>query len=97
MKSKKGKISPVMERVLIDALKLWQVEFIAELNKMKAEGKTPMFHEDYTTYMMWEFGIAFGIDELAKAKYVYSEAELEAAEDDLNDLIKYHNHHRMNH
>jgi len=39
MKSKKGKISPVMESVLVDALKLWQGAFIEELAKMKAEGK----------------------------------------------------------
>ena len=70
MKSKTGKISPVMERVLIDALKLWQAEFIAELDKMKAEGKTPMFHPNYTSYMMWEFGIAFDIDELSKTEHI---------------------------
>jgi hypothetical protein len=69
MKSKTGKISPVMEGVLINALKLWQEAFIEELGKMKAEGKTPMFHEDYTSYMLWEFGIAFNIDELSKAEY----------------------------
>ena len=34
MKSKTGKISPVMESVLVDALKLWQGAFIEELAKM---------------------------------------------------------------
>jgi hypothetical protein len=70
MKSKKGKISPVMESVLVDALKLWQAEFIAELGKMKAEGKQPMFHENWTSLQLREFGIEFGIDELINVEFI---------------------------
>ena len=64
MKSKKGTVSPVMEVVLINALKLWQSSFIQELDQMKAEGKRPMFHANWTSQMMQEFGIEFGIEEL---------------------------------
>jgi hypothetical protein len=64
MKSKKGTVSPVMEVVLINALKLWQSSFIQELDQMKAEGKRPMFHPNWTSLMMQEFGIEFGIEEL---------------------------------
>jgi|LakMenEpi13Jul12_1017406.scaffolds.fasta_scaffold15899_2 hypothetical protein len=63
-KSKKGTVSPVMEVVLINALKLWQSSFIQELDQMKAEGKRPMFHPNWTSLMMQEFGIEFGIEEL---------------------------------
>jgi hypothetical protein len=70
MKNKKGELSPVMESVLVNALKLWQAEFIAELAKMKAEGKQPMFHENWTSLMLFEFGIKFGINELTDTKYV---------------------------
>jgi hypothetical protein len=64
MKSKKGTVSPVMEVVLINALKLWQSSFIQELDQMKAEGKRPMFHPNWTSLMMQDFGIEFGIEEL---------------------------------
>jgi hypothetical protein len=64
MKSKKGTVSPIMEVVLINALKLWQSSFIQELDQMKAEGKRPMFHPNWTSLMMQEFGIEFGIEEL---------------------------------
>ena len=70
MKSKKGKISPVMESVLIEALKLWQGAFIEELAKMKAEGKNPMFHENWTSIMLREFGVEFGIDELINVEFI---------------------------
>ncbi len=70
MKSKKGKISPVMESVLIEALKLWQGAFIEELAKMKAEGKNPMFHENWTSIMLREFGVEFGIDELTNTEFI---------------------------
>jgi hypothetical protein len=70
MKNKTGELSPVMESVLVNALKLWQAEFIAELTKMKAEGKQPMFHENWTSLMLMEFGIQFGINELTDTKYV---------------------------
>jgi len=64
MKSKKGTVSPIMEVVLINALKLWQVHFLNELDQMKAEGKRPMFHPNWTSLMMQDFGIEFGIEEL---------------------------------
>jgi hypothetical protein len=70
MKSKKGKISPVMEGVLVDALKLWQGAFIEELGKMKAQGKNPMFHENWTAIMLREFGVEFGIDELTNTEFI---------------------------
>ena len=70
MKNKTGELSPVMESVLVNALKLWPAEFIAELTKMKAEGKQPMFHENWTSLMLMEFGIQFGINELTDTKYV---------------------------
>jgi hypothetical protein len=70
MKNKKGKISPVMESVLVDALKLWQAEFIAALAKMKAEGKQPMFHENWTSLQLREFGVEFGIDELINVEFI---------------------------
>jgi hypothetical protein len=70
MKSKKGKISPVMESVLVDALKLWQGAFIEELAKMKADGKRPMFHENWTSLQLREFGIEFGIDELINVEFI---------------------------
>jgi hypothetical protein len=68
MKSKKGTVSPIMEVVLINALKLWQSSFIQELDQMKAEGKRPMFHPNWTSLMMQEFGIEFGIEELRNAQ-----------------------------
>jgi hypothetical protein len=70
MKSKKGKISPVMESVLVEALKLWQGAFIEELAKMKAEGKRPMFHENWTSLQLREFGVEFGIDELINVEFI---------------------------
>ena len=63
-KNKSGKVSPIMEVVLINALRLWQVSFIEELDQMKANGKRPMFHPNWTSLMMREFGIEFGIEEL---------------------------------
>ena len=59
-----------MEGVLIDALKLWQGAFIEELGKMKAQGKQPMFHENWTSLMLREFGVEFGIDELANIEFI---------------------------
>ena len=70
MKSKKGKISPVMESVLVDALKLWKGAFIEELAKMKADGKRPMFHENWTSLQLREFGVEFGIDELINVEFI---------------------------
>jgi hypothetical protein len=70
MKSKTGKISPVMESVLVDALKLWQGAFNEELAKMKADGKRPMFHENWTSLQLREFGVEFGIDELINVEFI---------------------------
>ena len=63
-KYKSGKLTPITEHILVEALKLWQGAFIEELGKMKAEGKQPMFHENWTSLMLREFGVEFGIDEL---------------------------------
>jgi hypothetical protein len=59
-----------MESVLVDALKLWQGAFIEELAKMKAEGKRPMFHENWTSLQLREFGVEFGIDELINVEFI---------------------------
>ena len=37
-KFKSGKLNAVTEGILIDALKLWQQEFIGEIRKMEADG-----------------------------------------------------------
>jgi hypothetical protein len=55
---------------LVDALKLWQGAFIEELAKMKAEGKQPMFHENWTSLQLREFGVEFGIDELINVEFI---------------------------
>jgi hypothetical protein len=55
---------------LINALQLWQQEFIKELAKIKAEGKQPMFHENWTSLMLREFGVEFGIDELTNVEFI---------------------------
>jgi hypothetical protein len=65
-KFKSGKLNAVTEGILIDALKLWQQEFIGEIRKMEADGKRVMFHPNWTAVMLREFGVEFGVDELAK-------------------------------
>lgn len=65
-KFKSGKLNAVTEGILIDALKLWQQEFIGEIRKMEADGKRVMFHPNWTAVMLYEFGLEFGVDELAK-------------------------------
>jgi hypothetical protein len=65
-KFKSGKLNAVTEGILIDALKLWQQEFIGEIRKMEADGKRIMFHPNWTAVMLYEFGLEFGVDELAK-------------------------------
>ena len=65
-KFKSGKLNAVTEGILIDALKLWQQEFIGEIRKMEADGKRIMFHPNWTAVMLREFGLEFGVDELAK-------------------------------
>ena len=80
MKSKTGKISPVMESVLVDDLKLWQGAFIEELGKMKAEGKRPMFHENWTSLQLREFGVEFGIDELINVEFIDADMEAQSFE-----------------
>jgi hypothetical protein len=69
-KYKSGKLTPITEHILVEALKLWQEAFIEELGKMKAEGKQPMFHENWTSLMLREFGMEFGIDELSNTEPV---------------------------
>ena len=65
-KYRSGKLNPVTEHILIDALKLWQENFIGEIRKMEADGKRSMFHPNWTAVMLYEFGVEFGVDELAK-------------------------------
>ena len=67
-KFKSGKLNAVTEGILIDALKLWQQEFIGEIRKMEADGKRVMFHPNWTALMMREFGIEFGVEELTNVE-----------------------------
>lgn len=67
-KYRSGKLNPVTESILVDALKLWQKEFIAEIRKMEADGKRSMFHPNWTAVMLREFGIVFGVDELTNTE-----------------------------
>ena len=69
-KYKSGKLTPITEHILVEALKLWQGAFIEELGKMKAEGKQPMFHENWTSLQLREFGVEFGIDELINVEFI---------------------------
>ena len=67
-KFKSGKLNAVTEGILIDALKLWQQEFIGEIRKMKADGKRVMFHPNWTAVMLREFGVEFGVEELTNTE-----------------------------
>ena len=67
-KYRSGKLNPVTETILIDALKMWQEQFVAEIRKMEADGKRSMFHPNWTAVMLREFGIEFGVDELTSTK-----------------------------
>ena len=65
---KSGKLNAVTEGILIDALKLWQQEFIGEIRKMEADGKRVMFHPNWTAVMLREFGVEFGVEELTNTE-----------------------------
>jgi hypothetical protein len=67
-KFKSGKLNAVTEGILIDALKLWQQEFIGEIRKMEADGKRVMFHPNWTAVMLREFGVEFGVEELTNTE-----------------------------
>jgi hypothetical protein len=67
-KFKSGKLNAVTEGILIDALKLWQQEFIGEIRKMEADGKRVMFHPNWTAVMLYEFGVEFGVEELTNTE-----------------------------
>ena len=67
-KYRSGKLNPVTESILVDALKLWQKEFIAEIRELEAQGKRSMFHPNWTAVMLREFGIVFGVDELTNTE-----------------------------
>jgi hypothetical protein len=67
-KFKSGKLNAVTEGILIDALKLWQQEFIGEIRKMEADGKRLMFHPNWTAVMLREFGVEFGVEELTNTE-----------------------------
>ena len=67
-KYKSGKLTPITEHILVNALKLWQQEFVSEIRKMEADGKRSMFHPNWTAIMMREFGVEFGVDELVNVE-----------------------------
>lgn len=67
-KYRSGKLNPVTESILVDALKLWQKEFIGEIRELEAQGKRSMFHPNWTAVMLREFGIVFGVDELTNTE-----------------------------
>ena len=67
-KFKSGKLNAVTEGILIDALKLWQQEFIGEIRKMESDGKRVMFHPNWTAVMLREFGVEFGVEELTNTE-----------------------------
>ena len=67
-KYRSGKLNPVTEQILVEALKLWQNEFVAEIRKMEVDGKRSMFHPNWTAVMLREFGVEFGVDELIDTK-----------------------------
>ena len=67
-KYKSGKLTPIKEHILVNALKLWQQEFVSEIRKMEADGKRSMFHPNWTAIMMREFGVEFGVDELVNVE-----------------------------
>ena len=60
----KAQLDAVLEGVLVESLQLWQNAFIQELDKIKADGKIPMFHPNWTSLMLQDFGVEFGIEEL---------------------------------
>lgn len=63
-KSKTGKISPIMQEVLVQALQIWQQSFLEELEQVKVEGKRSVFHANWSAQMLQEFGLSFDIQEL---------------------------------
>ena len=67
---KSGKLTPMTEHILVEALKLWQVEFIKEIREVEARGQHSMFHPNWTALMMREFGIVFGVDELTNTPQI---------------------------
>ena len=69
-KSKSGKISPIMQAVLVDALVLWQLNFLNELDKIKGEGKRSIFHANWSAQMLQEFGLSFDIEELINTQTI---------------------------
>jgi len=68
-KYKSGKLTPMTEHILVDALKLWQQEFIKVI-KTQDDGKRSMFHPNWTSLQLREFGIEFGIDELINVEFI---------------------------
>ena len=67
---KSGKLTPMTEHILVEALKLWQQAFIAEIREVEARGERSMFHPNWTALMMREFGIVFGVDELTNTEQI---------------------------
>ena len=69
-KSKSGKVSPIMQAVLVDALRLWQLSFLNDLDKIKGEGKRSIFHANWSSQMLQEFGVSFNIEELINTQNI---------------------------
>ena len=69
-KSKSGKVSPIMQAVLVDALKLWQLNFLNDLDRIKGEGKRSLFHANWSSQMLQEFGLSFNIEELINTQTI---------------------------
>ena len=67
---KSGKLTPMTEHILVEALKLWQQAFIAEIREVEARGERSMFHPNWTALMLREFGIVFGVDELTNTEQI---------------------------
>ena len=65
-KFKSGKLNVMTEMILIEALQLWQADLVGKIRAMESDGKRSMIHPNWTSIMMREFGIEFGVDELAK-------------------------------
>ena len=65
-KYRSGKLNAVTEHILIEALQLWQADLVGKIRAMESDGKRVMFHPNWTAVMLYEFGLEFGVDELAK-------------------------------
>ena len=67
-KYRSGKLTPITEMILVEALQLWQTDLVGKIRAMEADGKRSMIHPNWTAIMMREFGIVFGVDELTNTE-----------------------------